>query len=307
MINYINNIENDLKNKLSDEKTRHKGEIYHYTSADGLKGIIESKKLWFTNAKFLNDYSENNYIFTLLPKFPDTYKETLIEQKFFEDIRKVAENYNTGIFYKQDDNVLFADHVYVASFSKSKDNLELWNYYTKSKNSVGYNIGYISYPFKIDSAVLKFIHGEVIYKKDKQLEFVKNIVLAYNSIYRQFKEDIDKDGNSKEVFFNSFVRMLELHNIFFKHEAYKNEQEYRCAIYDVTNYSGLLPKSRNINGLLVPYLEIPYEPEMINSIGISPSSENELLKEGVEFMLFAATKGNQDIIQIWNSRIPRRY
>jgi hypothetical protein len=32
--------------------------VYHYTTADGLKGIIENRCLWATSVNFLNDFSE---------------------------------------------------------------------------------------------------------------------------------------------------------------------------------------------------------------------------------------------------------
>ena len=32
--------------------------LYHYTTWDGLKGILQNQSLWATNYKFLNDYSE---------------------------------------------------------------------------------------------------------------------------------------------------------------------------------------------------------------------------------------------------------
>lgn len=35
-------------------------EIYHYTTFEGLIGILKSKSLWATHCKFLNDYSEIN-------------------------------------------------------------------------------------------------------------------------------------------------------------------------------------------------------------------------------------------------------
>lgn len=35
--------------------------IYHYTNASGLKGILESKHIFATNTRYLNDLSEINY------------------------------------------------------------------------------------------------------------------------------------------------------------------------------------------------------------------------------------------------------
>ena len=74
----------------------------------------------------------------------------------------------------------------------------------------------------------------------------------------------------------------------------------------LANYAGLDLRSRAINGILVPYIEIPYEFDFINSIGVSPSSEKELLEEGVEFLWFSKVKGEKPI-SVWSSNIPKRY
>jgi hypothetical protein len=56
--------------------------IYHYTTWDGLIGIIESQSLWATNYKFLNDYSEvtlfkNKLVELLYPYTLEAYKTAL--------------------------------------------------------------------------------------------------------------------------------------------------------------------------------------------------------------------------------------
>ena len=35
--------------------------LYHYTDADGLKGIVENEEIWLTSVLHLNDPSEVNY------------------------------------------------------------------------------------------------------------------------------------------------------------------------------------------------------------------------------------------------------
>lgn len=42
--------------------------VYHYTSPDGLSGIIKNKSLWFTDCAYLNDMNEFNYILEPLIK-----------------------------------------------------------------------------------------------------------------------------------------------------------------------------------------------------------------------------------------------
>ena len=38
-------------------------ELYHYTSAEGLQGIIQSQQLWATHIHYLNDHKEFNKFF----------------------------------------------------------------------------------------------------------------------------------------------------------------------------------------------------------------------------------------------------
>jgi hypothetical protein len=40
--------------KVSEENRK----LYHYTTWDGLVGILENQSLWATHHRFLNDYSE---------------------------------------------------------------------------------------------------------------------------------------------------------------------------------------------------------------------------------------------------------
>jgi hypothetical protein len=42
------------------------GVLYHYTIADGLKGVVEEEKLWATSAYCLNDSAEIMYGYRLL-------------------------------------------------------------------------------------------------------------------------------------------------------------------------------------------------------------------------------------------------
>src|SRR5215813_9987824 len=84
-------------------------ELYHYTGIQGLTGIIESRKLWATHYKFLNDSEEIIHfkerlprilkpVFTnLLKDFKEEGREALIrtygtiENALEEEPRKLTE------------------------------------------------------------------------------------------------------------------------------------------------------------------------------------------------------------------------
>lgn len=302
--NYYNEVDKKLKQILANEKTRYQGCIYHYTSPEGLNGILENENIRFSNTRFLNDSSENNYIFSLFPKSPNIYDNFLLEENFYKYIRNIADSYLQGDICDIDGICWWSDDVYVASFSKDKDNLELWNYYTKTPNSAGYNIEFQTIPFLINTDNFKFIQGEVIYDKIKQKSFIKEILKEYNKIYVEHKNEIESCSSSKKDFIRHLVNILELHNIFFKHEAYKNEQEYRCAIYNVKEY-GCMPYGFNIiNGLYALYFSIQFDKNFVKSISVSPSNEQNLLCKGLEN--YKILKGYPDIL-INKSNIPKRY
>ena len=63
--------------------------LYHYTNWDGLVGILQSKTLWATHCKFLNDYSEivlfrNKLISLLLPHVRELCEELIKQSPQFE-------------------------------------------------------------------------------------------------------------------------------------------------------------------------------------------------------------------------------
>lgn len=301
----INHITSTLKKDLENEKTKYFGHIFHYTSTKGLKGILETGKIWFSNSKFLNDSSENNYIYTLFPKTPKIRSEKVLDEDFFKLITNIANSYIINYYCDIDNNRWWTDHVYVASFSKDKDNLGLWNYYTKNQNAVGYNLGFTTMPFdNINSKYFKFIHGEVIYEPEIQINLIINILLKYNDLYVKYKDKLINDCEEKQFFIKTFIDILELHNIFFKPIAYSEENEYRCAVYNIKNHMPITPQIRITNDLLLPYYEIEFERTLFDSIRISPTSNPILHKQNLEIFCILNRYKN---INIYPSNIPKRY
>lgn len=101
------------------KKTREK-QIFHYTSISGLQGILEHKKLRFTNIKYMNDKDE---IFAGLESM---LKEGNIPE---EKADKLREAFRSEVL-----------QTFVCCFSLEEDSLPMWNYYTKEINNQGYNI-----------------------------------------------------------------------------------------------------------------------------------------------------------------------
>jgi hypothetical protein len=93
--------------------------LFHYTSLEGLLGIIESQSIWATNVLYLNDASELNYLIKLLIEEVSNVKEKIpVDSKglgkfsFFDGI---IENIEKFISHP------YRFSFFVCSFSEEKD------------------------------------------------------------------------------------------------------------------------------------------------------------------------------------------
>ncbi len=257
------------------------GDIYHYTSVDGIIGILRNKELWFTNIYFLNDNQELFYTYKLIDEVTKEIKKELSET-FYKKI-KARQNYLLSEdFFEQEKNVWGRHEYYVASFSTDNDSLALWNYYTKS-DITGYNIGFKDYAFTDHSVA----QGKVCYEKIKQKEMLKSTILKH---YEQYNNSPNNEKKSviRDLYYNFII-----YSLFFKNEKYKIENEYRV-VMTVCNSSPDEEKNcyyRHKKGLIIPYIKFDLNKlksnstkelrEVIDKIKISPINQGKITKYGV--------------------------
>ena len=90
------------------------GLIYHYTSAEGLRGIIENSEIWLTNVAFVNDRTECRALQEERNLFIDSdFANKYVRDKWHSFIRNPYNDKDT----------------YIASFSRGKESLEQWRAY----------------------------------------------------------------------------------------------------------------------------------------------------------------------------------
>lgn len=256
-------------------------DIYHYTSIDGIIGILRNKELWFTNIYFLNDNQELFYTYKLIDEVIKEIKKEL-SNAFYEKI-KARKNYLlSDDYFDQEKNVWARQEYYVASFSTDEDNLALWNYYTKT-DTTGYNICFKDYAFCKHSVA----QGKVCYEKIKQKEMLKSTRLKHNEQYNNSPNN-EKRGVIRDLFYNFII-----YSLFFKNEKYKIENEYRVVM---TVYNSSPDEEENCyyrhkKGLIIPYIKFDLNKlksnftkelrEVIDKIKISPINQGKITKYGV--------------------------
>lgn len=138
--------------------------------------------MWFTHIGYFNDASEIEYTYELLLNCINELKNKGLESGFLEVISREAKPFSC---YKDKVMAPFKNNdfdFYIASFSFDNDNLGLWNYYTKSPNLLGYNIGFKNdFHPKIEDYkdINTNIEGNVIYNVETQKTLLCRAVKEY--------------------------------------------------------------------------------------------------------------------------------
>lgn len=292
-------------NKLSDVKTSNLSDkVYHYTSAEGLKGIIENNCLWFSDIEYLNDETEIKYVYNIIL---DLIKDNNLNlhERLYQFIINRCDYINCSNYFKSELNIALNDRYYIASFSNKRDSLTLWNNYTKSINNTGYNIGFnrsnLLTSIKVNNIDKNdnYIHGNVIYSKNKQLKMLKDLINKFNELYLETFEE--------HLLFQYLGISLKVYSLFFKKECFKEEDEYRIVIDKKQDIQArdISSSFRVHKGLFIPYIKPSLDKECIEEIYISPTIKEKLYNASVERML--NRYDYPDGIDVINSEIPLRY
>jgi hypothetical protein len=264
--------------------------LYHYTNLTALKKIVESKKLWATHIKYLNDKGEIKYVLDniffpaidcIIPAIDDIYEQI---QKFLKRL-------------KNDIAKQFSIDLYVTSFSTKRDMLSQWRGYSKGYDSVciGFDAKRI-----IENPGNRIGIFKVEYEDDEE-KLTTYLSGIYNVLSKHPNEEISNE---------QYLSLLEILFIFFaktKHPSWREEQECRL-IYESkwkTNGERIEPEFRidKGKGYLIPYMaEDIYE---ISEI-ILPQSDNfESIKIAIKKLL--KKNGLNENIEIKESEIPIAY
>lgn len=265
--------------------------IYHYTSPSGFKEIIQNRRIWATDINYLNDSSELRYFYQLLESLIKEHRKNLAPA-YCDFIQNQC--YQMKMKYDLSNRLLFASKTdfYVTSFSLEQDSLNMWKCYTKTPNSIGYNIGFgkadlinIIGSETVDPKDIEGFstYGKVIYSEQQQKEILYEVVLSLNNIYISQSNDFGRcqvESMSMDAFHNI--------GIFFKHFAFSDENEFRFVIIDhVSNEGGKKRrvKFREKDGVFIPYLEVKFPADAVKTIGISPTQRQDRAEYSVARMM----------------------
>ena len=220
--------------------------IYHYTSMQGLLGILTSKSIWASQSNCLNDSSE----FSLAI---DLAQELIKEFQINPD-----QHFNLKYFLDPNRNVKsrITPNTFVCSFSENGDQLSQWRAYGSCTG--GYNIGFNSSAINNNLEFQDFFSlTKCIYDPDLQREIMTKFVKDFNG-----KED--DPGRLMELIFLAHL---------FKHEGFREEAEWRMIGHDAHIFRTDRLFFRCGNSHIIPYTNINFNDfaKSIDCITIGPT------------------------------------
>lgn len=184
-------------------------ELYHYTDAAALKGILGNGTLWASKYQFMNDSKEFLYAVQLGQSIMSNYLEQ-------------ASSINTRTILRMTLQMMksvVSRHCFIVSFSKNRDQLSQWRAYGK-KGGYAIRFNFQNLFYYAASKNVRLL--ECIYRKEEQEECIHQIGSALISDL----ETTQHPGVSANIFIEKFLLLASI----IKHPSFEEEAEWRLVI-----------------------------------------------------------------------------
>tara|TARA_B100002003_G_scaffold175051_1_gene162906 strand:- start:7409 stop:8230 length:822 start_codon:yes stop_codon:yes gene_type:complete len=265
--------------------------ISHYTSLDGFRAIVQSRKIWATNVMFLNDNKEYFHAFEVFDKEFENFKE------------EIKPSSNDDIFFlsafrqcMDEMDYIGSEQHYVTSFSENIDQLSQWRAY----GSVGiiFNKKLLEECLSRYDAVFSSIAQCKYDSRSLEQEFRNRI----RELYANYQSTLKSKG--KEEIFNLIIDFqVYIFDIaaFYKDGGFHEECEVRLSC---TSTGDETVEFRSDGSYLIPYIEVPYDLDTIDSVIIGPCVDPDKTEKSIE--LFLKKQFSENLPKIYKSKSPFR-
>lgn len=290
--------------------------LYHYTTAEGVRGIVENREFMATKSDFLNDKLEFQYAVEVMERLTEKYivNEDLRE-RFFLELKKEIDR--LGIIAPacddhgcKDDGLSF----YVVAFSKLQNNALLWAEFTDFK---GYCLEF-DYTKLVEGFRHRvFLHGTVIYDEKEQMNgLLESLLSCIRNLQENGMTDLetffDEDTEISEASLDKLVKemavVVSVYAMFFKKSFFEGEEEYRFIFPPVINELGVaMPDFRLLDQIFLPYIMVEFDRELkeipLESVMVGAKNNSDIAVRGMKY--FLRSQGLD--IPVLLSDIPLRY
>jgi hypothetical protein len=253
--------------QISDDKDQLPSVLYHYTDANGLLGILQSRKLWASDVMYLNDSKEIHYGHGLGLAFIQQFRE---DSMVYRSLRRGL-GYLSSMINEANVND------YIVSFCAKPDLLSQWRAY--GRNGTGFAIGF-------DRSVL----DSVIAPMDYHNMIASLFPIVYGEALQQ-KLFTEFATAARSYCGEPTVGVLEWEDLRpwinlvlkCKHPLFREEQEWRLSVLRLL--PGAAPSFRVRQGNIIPYWCIPLHVDSVVSVHVGPTANPELSTRVVRDLL----------------------
>lgn len=264
--------------------------LYHYTSQEGLLGIIRGRSVWATMLYYLNDGREHAAACDIARAAIEAHPHW----QFESPIGTFLDYAHERIGYIGDVNVC------VCSFTEERDLLSQWRGYCQPGS--GFAIGFRGEDVQAAGDRKGWTFGRCIYDKAAQESLIGALV---DQAIRDFELISETDPGSWHQPGVDLGFAINAFGPLVKDRAFAEEKEWRLVSRPIRYHDLLLRPGPNT---LVPYVEVPlslpdgsfYVPEVI----VGPTVHPELSRKAVNALLFSS--GVSKDWMIHSSQVPYR-
>lgn len=185
--------------------------VYHYTSPQGLLGIVQTGKISATDIRYLNDSREFDLAHSFVEKYLTLWRDANpneAEKQVYNSCLKALSITAHGYQF------------FAAAFSEAEDQLSQWRAYAPP--SGGFAVG-------LSSTHLREAEGlfiPCVYDETEQMALLQLLV---NSVLREARQQKAKPDPTElwDLHGSQFLNGVLLLAASFKHHSFKEEQEWR--------------------------------------------------------------------------------
>jgi hypothetical protein len=280
--------------------------LYHYTSQDGLIGMLNKKTIWASKIHYLNDSKE----FALALELASDELDRRIKAATSPGDRSRLELLRDTIYTIEGVNTC------VCCFSALDDDLSQWRGY--GGGNAGFSVGFTREWFTRVKETLGLSLRRCIYDPEKHQRLIQDAIDEFFATNTEKEPDywdrnrlhVDPDRPRTFVALphagNDFATRLSLIAPLIKHKSFEAEREWRL----VAAVSAHELHHRPGRSMLIPYYKIPIGDDdkfdSIREIVVGPTPHLDLSAASVESLAFAAGLVNPDNDLTRTTSIPFR-
>ncbi|AGB26873.1 Protein of unknown function (DUF2971) (plasmid) [Mycobacterium sp. JS623] len=196
--------------------------LYHYTTVDGMRGIVGAQCIWASDVRFMNDSSELSYARDLIEEEIQAVLKEATAQRFIGPLAD-RERLTTGVF----ENVV----PFIACFCEVDDLLSQWHGYGQSDDG-SVSLGLDLRRYSDDSGSHDATLRRVIYDETLQRNLVRESANQWLRVARSLADEIPADeipthGPLRFYALSALQTAMLEYYLCFKHPTFAEEREWR--------------------------------------------------------------------------------